>query len=276
MNDINSRDIALTSLGLMLLPIGSVIGVSQTPVLFAVGLMISIVPEWALLLILLNIPAGKASRPIGALLSILLSILSVILVFYFADRLIPALGSGISLPLVITLMIISAAYMISLSHTAAVRVSKALLTLAVLLFLLTLALAIKNGDVTNLNISSKTPAYEVLSGVLWGITLALPSLYILSLRFISGRKLKGVLCIYTPVKAALVLLFTPPVIFVEGNVSGDISPAYRFSTYASGLLLERGSVLYLIQVFISAVLLLSAPLSLTKTALTRRIQNEEA
>ena len=156
--------------------------------------------------------------------------------------------------LVVTLCLLSSLYIAFLSPSAMVRVCKAVTFLIVVLFLLTAALSVKNGDITNLHISSQDPGQEIKKGFLSAMPLCVPLVALLSVRLTKGEKLSGV-SLYTPLKGAMLVLFTIPVIYVCGESAFyDKLPSYRLSAYSQSVLIERMNAPFILMCIMAAIL----------------------
>ena len=252
MNDTNSRDTAFVMLAALPLPL---IFAARGGVLFIVGALLTLLPEWALIMLISRVGKGKAGAfhlsVTAAAVTVLLSVISV---FWFSGRAAAYIGKDIDRMLVVTLCLLSSLYIAFLSPSAMVRVCKAVTFLIVVLFLLTAALSVKNGDITNLHISSQDPGQEVKKGFLSAMPLCVPLVALLSVRLTKGEKLSGV-SLYTPLKGAMLVLFTIPVIYVCGESAFyDKLPSYRLSAYSQSVLIERMNAPFILMCIMAAIL----------------------
>lgn len=275
-------------LALSLLPAMSLLGESAgNYVFFTIGVMLSLLPE-ALLLGILNALIKKPAKAQGRITRLFFAVSAVYFLavtVYAVSELVGINGflsqHRIGAALISVLLLLSGAYISSLSQGAQYRLSAAVLIITLLLFAAAALMAIKNGSALNLHLSSPTPADDMLKGLASGAALMTLDVYYPVSR-ISVRCERLDVLKYAALKAAVLLLFTLPVIYVLGeHIHYSKMPAYDLAAFSKSVLIERFNGLYTLILTLSAAVMAALGMSTVRVcvisiAKRKEVTNETA
>lgn len=247
-------------LALSLLPAMFLLGgMADNYLLFALGVLLSMLPEGVLLAVINALrrkqPHTLFVKPLLAALALFFLAAGTAAVCRFAD--ISGFLSQYRIsPLLITLpLVLSAVYIASLSQGAQRRLCTAVLMTVLGLYGITALMALKNGSTANLHISSSAPTQDISAGLTAGAFAALPAAYYLTLCLIGGFGRVRVLR-YLAVKGLILLTFTIPVIYVLGeHIRYSRMPAYDLAAFSNSIIIERFNGLYVLILCISTAVL---------------------
>ena len=227
--------------------------------LFCLGAVLSLLPE-GVLLVMIHSAFGKKGEtpaaiktPLLIIIGIFFGTMSVFTVLKFARINEYFSQQYIGSTLVIALVLLSGLYIASLSDGAAERLSSAVLLITLSMYIITVLMAVKNGDVSNLHISSASPFDDVKGGFFAGALIFEPDIWFWLLCLTHKRGLRWGR--FLALKGALLLLFTVPVIYVLGaHTRFSRLPSYDLSAYSKSVIIERFNGLFMMLITLSAII----------------------
>ncbi|MBR6338117.1 MAG: hypothetical protein IKR76_10380 [Ruminococcus sp.] len=242
-------------------------------VIFTAGVLLTLLPEGALLWAFGRIKPRPIFKPLLAASAVGLMASGGVMLCRFVSISAYLSAHRVSGALIALPVVVSAAYIASLSQGAQRRLCSAVLYITPGVFGAAALLALKNGSVTNLHLCAPEPISDLTSGLRTGAMMFTPALYLLTVRMSGhGGQLKTGR--FVVLKALILLLFILPVIFALGeHISRSRLPSYDMAAFSKSLLIERFGGLYVLIFALSALVhtaVCANALRLCVAAITRK------
>ena len=270
---------------LIIIPAALLLNVSGNRIFVLTGAILSIIPEAVVLLILTKLykrgNAPTAVKKLRCIMAIgIFSVQTVLGITRFIKISEYYSGQFIGKPLTAVLILLPALYIGVLSFGAVSRTSTAVMILSFAAYFSVVAGAVKNADITAIELYSKDIDGDILSGFIAGLTVNEgAALYILAPIKKSERDSKNIYRYLLEKMFVYIIIFIPTIVILKESINQAYMPVYELCVYSKSVIIERFDGIFMMILTLLFIIKTGTELSLVKASIKdltgRKSENEK-